>query len=160
MQRIAGPEAVWPELTKDEIFDLVEIEIRAGTTGKPNKVREQRQWLEFLPEMQKLVLTVSDLRDKGRDEEAEVLVKIMRETLRRFDERIDVEEFLPERKKDDPQEILRAQEKQAAMEQRQRATNIDLDKGEADVQRTRAETLSKLMQSTQPGTQPPATMIQ
>ena len=160
VQRIAGPEAVWPELTKDEIFDLVEIEIRAGTSGKPNKVREQRQWLEFLPEMQKLVLTVSDLRDKGRDEEAEVLVKIMRETLRRFDERIDVEEFLPERKKDDPQEILRAQEKQAAMEQRQRATNIDLDKGEADVQRTRAETLSKLMQSTQSGTQPPATMIQ
>jgi len=107
VQRIAGRKASWPELRKEEIFDLVQIEIRAGSTGKPNKAREQEQWVKFLPEIQKLIQAVAELRSTGQGEMAEALIKVAEETLRRFDERIEVEEFLPQ-----PQEGGEQQEAQ------------------------------------------------
>lgn len=96
VERLAGPGYVWPEMPKEEVFDLVSIEIRAGSTGKPNKLQDQKTWLEFIPELKELIKNVAELRASGQFELAEVLINVARETLRRFDERIDVEEFLPQ----------------------------------------------------------------
>lgn len=94
--RIAGPDYVWPRMAKDQIFDLVNIEIRAGSTGKPNKIKERDQWLQFLPQLQGALDKIAALRTQGQPDLAEANVKLIEETLRRFDERIDIAEFLPQ----------------------------------------------------------------
>lgn len=39
-KKIAGPGAVWPELTGTEISEELFLEIRAGSSGRPNKAQE------------------------------------------------------------------------------------------------------------------------
>lgn len=101
-QRLAGPSAVWPAMNKRDVFEMVTIEIRAGTSGKPNKQRDQQQWLQLLPELRELIRQVYDLRLNGDQETAGSLIEVARETLRRFDERLDIEQFLPDVKEKQP----------------------------------------------------------
>lgn len=46
---IAGPGAVWPELTAQDIASEVLLEIEAGSTGKPNQAAELRNLERVLP---------------------------------------------------------------------------------------------------------------
>jgi hypothetical protein len=98
VQRIAGQDAVWPQMDKEQIFDLVNIEIRAGSAGRPNKAKEREQWGQMLPQIQQSVTQIAQLREQGQNDMAESMMKLMEETLRRFDERIDIESFMPQRK--------------------------------------------------------------
>jgi hypothetical protein len=104
VKSIAGPEAVWPKLSIDEVFNLVTVEVRGGSTGKPDRLQEQDRWTKLLPVIEKTMQTVSDLREKGQDQLADATVALARETLRRFDERLDIDQFLPPAPKgqDDP----------------------------------------------------------
>ncbi|MCG3134262.1 MAG: hypothetical protein HMLKMBBP_01555 [Planctomycetes bacterium] len=95
VQRIAGPTAVWPELSKEEVFDLVTIEIRAGSSGKPNKNQEREQWLKLKPEIERTIMAVTQLRAQGQTAVADAMVSLLKETLRRFDERIDLDALIP-----------------------------------------------------------------
>lgn len=90
-----GKSAVWPELSKKELFEQVMVQIRAGSTSKPNKMRERDQWLQFLPQLQEAIAKIAELRDAGMDDMAEAMVKVLDETLRRFDERLSIKEFIP-----------------------------------------------------------------
>ena len=98
VQAIAGADAVWPQMDKTQIFDLVSIEIRAGSAGRPNKAKEREQWGQMLPQIQQSVTQVMELRNAGQNDMAETVLKLLEETLRRFDERIDIESFLPQKK--------------------------------------------------------------
>jgi hypothetical protein len=98
VQRIAGADAVWPQLSKEAVFDLVQIEIRAGSTGRPNKAKEREQWGQMLPQINQAIQQIMQLREAGQNDMAETVMKLLEETLRRFDERIDIESFLPPRK--------------------------------------------------------------
>jgi hypothetical protein len=89
VQRLAGMKAQWPELTKEDALDLVAIEIRAGSMGKPNKTQEQEQWTKVMPLIQEGLTRVVELRAQGMDDMADAAVELLRETLMRFDERID-----------------------------------------------------------------------
>lgn len=91
--RIAGPGAVWPVLSREDIYDMVEVEVRPGTTGKPDKRREQQTWSEVLPHIERTLAAITQAMMVGADPTPSV--KLLEETLRRFDERLDVEEFLP-----------------------------------------------------------------
>jgi hypothetical protein len=95
VQRIAGVAYTWPVMSKNEIFDLVNIEIRAGSTGKPNRMRERQQWLEFLPRLQEAVVKIMELRAQGQNDLAQGLIEMLKETLKRFDERLDLDSFIP-----------------------------------------------------------------
>lgn len=108
-QRIAGPGAAWPTMQKRDVFELVSIEIRAGTSGKPNKQREQQQWLQLMPELRDLIRQVHDLRRAGDTVTANSLIEVAKETLRRFDERLDIEQFLPDVQKQQPNQNQNAQ---------------------------------------------------
>lgn len=101
VQRIAGPGATWPQLAKEEIFNLVTIEIRAGSTGKPNKTRERDQWIQFMPVFKDMVTEIVELRAKGQPDMANALIEMLKETLRRFDERLDLDTFVPGQNGDD-----------------------------------------------------------
>jgi hypothetical protein len=116
--RIAGPGASWPQLSKDEIFDLVRIEIRAGSTVRPNKQQERQQWIDLLPSFQKMVTTILELRQAGQHDLAGSLTEMLKETLKRFDERLDLEVFVPI-SSDDPNAgaVQQLQELQQKLEQ-------------------------------------------
>lgn len=142
-----GTDAVWPELSKQDLFEQVMVQIRAGSTAKPNKMRERDQWLQFLPQMQQAVVQIAELRTTGQDDMAEALIKILDETLRRFDERMSIREFIPgmgeegeEGKQPNLQDILKkAQAKIQEMTQAAEAELAERQKGieqaEADAER-------------------------
>jgi hypothetical protein len=83
----------WPVLSRDDVFEMVSMRIRAGTTGAPDKMEQQESWSKALPIIQSLVMQILEVRAKGMD--AEPLINLLRESLKRFDERLDVEQFIP-----------------------------------------------------------------
>lgn len=83
----------WPQLSRDQVFEMVEMRIRAGTTGAPDKLEEQENWGKILPIIQNLISGIMQARMQGAD--AEPLINLLRETIKRFDERLDVEQFIP-----------------------------------------------------------------
>lgn len=83
----------WPELSREQVFDMIEMKIRAGTTGAPDKLEQQEAWTKVLPIVQGLVMQIMQVQASGQD--AEPLINLLRETLKRFDERIEAEMFIP-----------------------------------------------------------------
>jgi hypothetical protein len=83
----------WPQLSREQVFDMVEMKIRAGTTGSPDKLEQQETWSKVLPVIQNLIMQIMQVQATGQD--AEPLTNLLRETLKRFDERLDVEQFIP-----------------------------------------------------------------
>lgn len=102
-----GSGATWPQMSIEEIFNLVSVEVRGGSTGKPDRLQEQDRWIQLLPMIEKTMLSVAKLREQGQVQLADVTVELMRETLRRFDERLDIEQFMPQPPKgeDDPEAL-------------------------------------------------------
>lgn len=90
---ILKPAYEWPQLSRAEVFDLVQLKIRAGTTGEPDKMEQQETWIKLLPVIQPLIQNIMQLRMGGGD--AEPLINLLRETVARFDEKLDVEQFIP-----------------------------------------------------------------
>ncbi len=83
----------WPQLSREQVFAMVQIEIRAGTTGAPDKLEQQQTWLKVLPLIQPMITQLMQMKAQGGD--TGPLEELLRETLRRFDERLDIESFLP-----------------------------------------------------------------
>jgi hypothetical protein len=95
VKKLAGEDAVWPQLALEDIFNLVTVEVRGGSTGKPDRLQEQDRWTKLLPIINEAVAKISELRAQGQEPLAQAIIELTRETLRRFDERIDIEQFLP-----------------------------------------------------------------
>lgn len=93
VQRIAGPQAVWPELSRDDIFEKVKLDIRAGSSGRPDRRAEQETWVQLLPILERLMDKVMQIAAMGGDPSP--YIALARETLRRFDDSIELEEFFP-----------------------------------------------------------------
>lgn len=114
---ICGPGAVWPEdLSIDEIHQLVNIEIRAGTTGKPDTAKQQQAWGVLAPMIEAMLEKIWALREQAMGgaivdpatgqmvqqppnpmaaAKADALEELLKETVKRSDDRIDVTRFLP-----------------------------------------------------------------
>lgn len=95
-QALAGEDAVWPEMNRQQVFEFVNVSIRAGSTGKPNKNQERDQWIQMLPQIQQGIAQIMQARAQGQHEVAQTGIKLIEETLRRFDERLDINEFIPQ----------------------------------------------------------------
>jgi hypothetical protein len=83
----------WPELTKDRIFDMVDLRIRAGTTGAPDGIDDKESWLKVLPMITNLSIQMQNLQARGMDYEH--IRNLLHETLLRYDDRIDSNLFIP-----------------------------------------------------------------
>lgn len=94
----------WPELSREEVFDMIDMRIRAGTTGAPDKLEQQESWGRVLPIIQQLVMQIMQVQGLGGDPEP--LISLLRETLKRFDERIEVEQFIPKPPPPPPQPMM------------------------------------------------------
>lgn len=83
----------WPELAREEVFDMISMKIRAGTTGAPDKLEQQEAWGRILPIIESLIGKIMQARGMGGD--AEPFIALLRETLARFDDRLEPEQFIP-----------------------------------------------------------------
>lgn len=158
VRKIAGEDAQWPELSADEVFQLVTLQVRGGSTGKPDRLQEQDRWTKLLPVIEKAMAQVSQLRQAGQDDAAQAVTELVRETLRRFDERIDLDRFLPQPKKDDqgntgeikvsPQMLEQAkqmvQDLQAKVEDLTKAAGDKAADREADLEKARINALASI----------------
>jgi hypothetical protein len=80
--QIVGVGAVWPQMTLAEIADEIYLDVEAGSTGKPNQAVEINNWQQLLPFVMQI---------PGIDP-----IWLLRETLRRLDDRMDVTEAIAE----------------------------------------------------------------
>ena len=137
--------AVWPvnELNKGQIFNLLKLQIQAGSSGKPNKEKETQIWTQFvLPKITELVNIVAQLREQKQNDLAESLIRLAQETLRRIDERFDVEEFLPRQKEQQP-----SQQEMEQMQQAQEAQRLQIEELKAEIEETKSKTTKNLAQA-------------
>lgn len=99
IQTPAGPMEIpdkkydWPQLAREEVFDMIGMKIRAGTTGSPDKLEQQEAWGKILPIIEGLIGKIMQARSMGAD--AEPFIALLRETLARFDDRLEPEQFIP-----------------------------------------------------------------
>jgi hypothetical protein len=77
---IAGPGAVWPEMSLADIANELFLEVEAGSTGKPNQAVEMANWEKMLP----FLLQMQGIQPTW----------LARETLRRLDDRMDLTDAL------------------------------------------------------------------
>lgn len=95
--RMAGPMSFWPEgMAPEDVVTLVELEVRAGSTGKPDKDGEQQNWSVILPLVQQIMLAIQNAQLMGNVPLAEAYRNLLAETFRRLDERVNVDQFIPQ----------------------------------------------------------------
>lgn len=96
IKRRFGPSSQWPTvpMAKKDLFELVNVTIRAGSTAKPNKMRERDQWIQLLPEIQKALDTLITAKQQGNEQLSNTVISLLDETFRRFDEKLDVKNLL------------------------------------------------------------------
>ena len=136
--------AVWPNLDKEQIFNLLTIKIQAGSSGKPNREKETQTWVQLLlPKLTEAVQAISQLREAGQDDLAESMIVLAQETLRRLDERFDVNEFLPKQKDKTQPDPAKQQQMQQQMEMQQ----IQIEQLKADLEETKSKTEKNLAQA-------------
>lgn len=82
VKQIAGPGAVWPQLSLDEIAREVFLEVEAGSSGRPNQAQEIRNWKEMLP----FLVQMPNIAPTW----------LARETLRRLDDKMDLTQAITE----------------------------------------------------------------
>ncbi len=117
VQKIAGPDAEWPEMSVEQAFSWLNVRVQAGTSGKPNRLQEQDRWIQILPLIKEGLQAITDMRAAGNDDMATAVTELIRETMRRFDERMDVDKFIPPvSAKDKPIEQMAPEEMAAALE--------------------------------------------
>ena len=110
---IAGPQAFWPILNKQQLYDSVFIDIAAGSTGRPDTNEERMRWIELMPIIMQNIELVQQMRSFGVPDEFNPYVQLLEETFARFDERIDISKFLPPM----PEEMQKVMQQNQMMQQ-------------------------------------------
>ena len=78
VKEIAGPGAAWPDWSLKDIQSEIYLQVQAGSTGKPNKVQELQNWQQLAP----ILMQIPGVPPNW----------MMKETLRRLDDKLDIEE--------------------------------------------------------------------
>ena len=116
-QEIAGPNAFWPILNKQQLYDSVYLDIAAGSTGMPDTDAERMRWTELMPMLMQGIQFVQQLRQMGIPDQFNPYIQLLEETFKRFDERIDIAKFLPPIPEEMQTWMMQNQAMQAAMGQ-------------------------------------------
>jgi hypothetical protein len=93
---MAGDDALWPAYTgPDDLATMVNVEIRAGSSGKPNTTAERNAWASQLPILQQGIVQIGQLRMSTPADIADCLEKLLRITADRSGDRLDVDGLIP-----------------------------------------------------------------
>lgn len=96
VQRLAGPKAFWPAgMDVDDLFTLVEVTIKAGTTGKPKAQSDQQAWAQILPLIQNMLKEIEMAMAGGNLPMAQALIELVKETMHRMGDESDPDRFIP-----------------------------------------------------------------
>lgn len=161
VRKIAGPDAMWPELSAEDAFDQVSVRVRGGSTGRPDRLQEQDRWTKLMPVIKDTVKEIVAVRQAGQEQLAQLAMALLKETLRRFDERFEVDQYIPDPEKQDPNApqdggqpqippelIAQVQEQMQALQQRAEQAEQKLKDREADilagVEKARADAAAKV----------------
>jgi hypothetical protein len=93
--RYAGPSAIWPKLEIGDIHQLLKLSVRAGSSGRKSRTEDQQSWSVLLPILTNSVTEIFTLRAQNLVALADSKMELIRETLRRTDDRIDIETIMP-----------------------------------------------------------------
>jgi hypothetical protein len=95
--RMAGSHALWPHgMAVDDLLTMVEIEIQAGTTGKPKTGTDKEAWGVILPTLQEMLLQIVQAKVAGQTAIADALTALLQETMIRMGDETDVLRFIPD----------------------------------------------------------------
>jgi hypothetical protein len=81
IKQVAGPMAVWPSVTTEELYTRLRVEIKGGMNGKPDRDKLMQTWTSFAGIAQSLGLPVNG-------------PAVLRELLDAMDVRKDFREFI------------------------------------------------------------------
>lgn len=131
--KYAGPEAVWVEMTTEEALMLFDIEIVAGSTGKPKAKSDRIIWSTLMPLIEKMIDRIGQARMMGQEWAAKPWIALLRETMLRIDDPSAIEDFLPVPPPEEasPEDAEPSEIEQAEIEQKKssafkdRATGIE-----------------------------------
>lgn len=95
-QRIAGAAAFWPfGMAVDDLVTMVEIEIKAGTTGKPKDEAARQAWGVILPVLKEAMIEIQSAQMTGNEPLAKALSELVKETMVRMGDDTDPDRFIP-----------------------------------------------------------------
>lgn len=95
-QEIAGPDALWPEYGgPDDILTTTRVDIRAGSSGKPNTAAERESFSTVYPTLREGMIEIAQLRQTSPEDLADALEKLLRLAVDRSGERLDIDELIP-----------------------------------------------------------------
>lgn len=93
---IAGPNAMWPQYrAPEDLRQMLQVEIRAGSSGKPNTSAEREAWSVLLPILQNGIVQIGQLRQSSPQEVADKLEQVLRLTGERMGDRLDFDQLIP-----------------------------------------------------------------
>lgn len=96
-QRIAGPGAFWPHgMAVDDLVTMVELDIKAGTTGKPNEQAKQQAWGVLLPVIKEAIIQIHEVLATGNIPLAKALSEVVKRTMSIMGDDTDPDVFIPE----------------------------------------------------------------
>lgn len=107
VQRIAGQKAFWPGpdptanppvpgMSIEDLFTLVEVDIAAGTTGKPKTQTDQQAWATILPLIREMIGQIEQAMAQGNTSMANALIELIKETMRIMGDESDPDRFIPQ----------------------------------------------------------------
>jgi hypothetical protein len=137
VRQIVGEGAVWPEMDIESVFRKVRVSVRAGSTGKPNILKERESWAAVMPIMNDTITQVMELRTAGQFDLANAKIELLKETLNRYDEKIDVDRFIPKQETGEdgqPTAQQNAIAQAAQMQEKFQALQEELAKNQQDLQ--------------------------
>lgn len=95
-ERIAGAKAFWPAgMAIDDLLTLVEVNIEAGTTGKPKSAGDKEAWGVVMPMIKESMLQIRQALMLGDQSMADALIALLQETMTRLGDDTDVSRFVP-----------------------------------------------------------------
>ena len=97
VRTMVGAGALWPEWQGPEsLAGMVSIEIRAGSSGKPNTAAERQAWAALLPMLQQGIVQIAQMRQSDPAQVADALEELLRLTVERSGDRLDIDQLVPQ----------------------------------------------------------------
>lgn len=95
VMRLAGPYAFWPfGMDVQDVLTMLDVEIKAGTTGKPQARADKETWATLLPLVQNMMGLIQQL-ELTNPPMAQAYRNLLQETIKRLDDRLDISSILP-----------------------------------------------------------------
>lgn len=97
VRTLAGPQAFWPPyLGPEDLSRMVNVEIRAGSSGKPDTAAQRQAWSTLLPILQQSIVQIGQLRGASPASMADAMEQLLRITAERSGERFDIDQLIPQ----------------------------------------------------------------